>query len=702
MTAAVAQAELAPPDIQVPEPAPVPVITSDQVRALGDKLNQTFQQYRSDRRIAELKWLKNLRQYLGIYDPEIEKELSPQRSKAYPRITRVKCISVASRVMNLMFPGDERNWALTASPSPDMDPQDVGTAIQSWQAANQGAPLTDDILATIVQKLATERAAALSTLIDDQLEELGGDQTQDYIGLNRKVVRSSVMYGLGLLRGPFVREQQSTKWQLLNGTASPQTYTCYKPMFEFLPVWDFYPDMSAKTLDSMDGYFTRAVMARTQLRALADRDDFFGELIKDYLARTPTGNFKALEFETELRAMGITINVNVQKADSTKYEVICWNGPVSANALQLAGVEVPEDKLGDEIDAEVWMVDGNVIKADMNPWTKLGVNVKTIHHFLFDEDDTAPVGNGLPNIVRDSQMSVAASTRMLLDNASVVCGPNVELNTSLLRPDQDLTSVSAYKIWYREGEGPDAQFPAVRNIEIDAHLGDLSKIIEMFMGFADMETFVGPQTGGDMSKGPSEPFRTAAGASMLRGDAALPFKDIVRNFDSFTQSVIYSLVEFNRKFNPDKAQAGDYNVIARGATSLIAKEIRGVQLDTLAATLSPEDRDHIDDRKLIEARCAVRDLNDMLVPADVAAQNKQARQQQMADQAQAQEQLIAAQVREALANAFKNIAQGQKNIANASAVQVQQALDILERGLSNDEGEGDEGGAGKSAARSQG
>ena len=127
-----ATAEQMPPDVAVgaPEIAPVPVIRSAELRQLGQNLDKLFMQYVSDRRIAELKWLRNLRQYLGIYDPEIEKEMSVNRSKAYPRITRVKCISVLSRIMNLMFPGNERNWQLQASPSPDMSPDDVMQAIE--------------------------------------------------------------------------------------------------------------------------------------------------------------------------------------------------------------------------------------------------------------------------------------------------------------------------------------------------------------------------------------------------------------------------------------------------------------------------------------------------------------------------------------------------------------------------------------------
>jgi hypothetical protein len=682
------EAELQIPSVTV-EPsdtAPVQVLRSEDLRELGATLNRLFEQYASDRQNVELKWLKNLRQYLGVYDPEIEKQMSGSRSKAYPRITRVKCISVLSRIMNLMFPGNERNWMIKASPSADMSPEDVQLAIQremqKQQEANVQTQMSDDMVEAAVQRLADERATGLAKVIDDQLQEIGGDQTQDYISLNRKVVQSGILYGLGCLRGPFVRPVQSTRWQMTPQGPQSVVKTTYKPMFEFLSVWDFYPDMAAKNFMTMDGYFTRLVMSRAQLRALADRQDFFPSVIRSYLnGPGQNGNYKARTFETTLRSMGTAQNVNDQKADSQKYEIICWYGPVSGKMLAAAGVDVPPDRHADDIDAEVWMVDGHVIKADINQWRKIGVEMRTIHTFLFDEDDTSPIGEGLPNVVRDSQMSIAASTRMLLDNASVVCGPNLEANTDLLRPDQDITSVHAYKIWYREGTGQDANVPAIRNVNIDSHLDELLKSIDLFMRFADMETFVGPATGGDFQKGPSEPFRTAAGASMLRGDAALPFKDIVRSFDFFTQSVIHSLVLFNKKFNPDLAPPGDYNVIARGATSLIAKEIRGMQVDLLATSLTDTEREHVDERKLVEARFAVRDMAEMLLPMDEVLRNRASRQQAMEEERVLQKQMAEAQLRKSLADAYKGIAQGNKNAANADAAKVSAALDVLERGL---------------------
>ncbi len=685
--------DLMPPQVVANDVmAPVQVIDSSTLRQLGQDLSSLFNQYVSDRQLTEMKYMKALRQYLGVYDPEVESQLARGRSRAYPRITRVKCISMVSRIMNLMFPGNERNWEINASPSAEMKPDDIRTAVEELMAKREAdgvqSEMNTEFIDAAVNRLARKRAEKLTNLIDDQLQEIGGDQTVDYISLNRKVLMSGTMYGLGVLEGPYVKEERKVHWGMDDtGGFAPNEQVVYKPMYEFLPVWDFYPDMSSKSLPG-DGYFIRKVMGRADVRKLANRQDFFPDQIKKYLTQNSKGNYTARSFETELRSMGTAANVNSQsmaKPDG-KYEIIIWKGPVSASKLMSLGVDVADELQAEDVEAEIWMIDSHVIKADINPWRRMGAEVKTVHCFVFDEDDTSPIGNGLPHVVRDSVMSIAAATRMALDNASVTCGPNLELNTQLLQAGQDVTEVSAYKMWYRDDDGPSAQWPAVREIKIDSHLNELQALVEMFMGFSDHETFVGPATGGDMTRAPSEPMRTAAGASMVKGDAALPFKDIVRNFDFFTQSVILSLVHFNRKFNPSLAQEGDYDVIARGATSLIAKEVRGMQLDVLAQSLTDDERDHIDERKFIEQRFAVRDMGSLMVSEEQAERKKASRAAAGAEMMDAQKQQLQAEVRKTLAEAFKNITQGQKNAAASDATTANTALEILRTGMEDEDG----------------
>ena len=690
----------------VPAPPPAPVQTADApvktvnpqtLIQLGFELTRLFKQYQSERILQEEKYIRNLRQYLGIYDPDIERTFTEGQSRAYPRLTRVKCISMLARIMNMMFPGNEKNWELDASPSAEMNPLDVKAAVQQLMQdmaqANGGQQphMSDDLVDEAVNRLAKQRARDLEALIDDQLQEIGGDQTLDYISLVRLVVFSGIRYGLGILEGPYVKSETKTVWAPVTGGFAPKQVTIRKPLYEFLSVWDYYPDMSAKTLGSGDGYFIRKVMGRSDVRKLANRPDFFADQIKKYLTQDNKGNYRPLNFETQLKVMGTKANVNDVKLEPTgRYEIIIWKGPVSAAKLMQLGVTVPQDKQADDIEAEVWMIDNTVIKADMNAWRRLGVDVKTVHTFVFDEDDTSPIGNGLPNVVRDSQMNICNAVRMALDNASVVCGPMLELNVALLRPGQDQKPIQAYQTFERDDDGATAQFPAIREIKVEAHIDELEKLVEMFMKFADTETFIGPMTGGDADKAPSEPMRTAAGASMMKGDAALPFKDIIRNFDFFTQSVILSLVYFNRKFNPQLVQEGDYDVIARGATSLVAKEVRGIQLDMLAQTLTPEDRDWIDEAEFVRQRLASRDMQGLMLTKTEAMQNRQGRTAQAAQMQAAELQALQAEIRNQLSQAFKNITQGQKNSAAADATTADSALSILEHGMS-DGNEGTQG-----------
>lgn len=664
-----------------------------KLKDLGSRLMSLFEHYERDRRLAELRWAKNARQFLGIYDPEIERSLNANRSQAYPKLTRVKCVSMLSRLMNLLFPSSEKNWTISCSKVPNLSEQDLKLVLDTLQIdADPAKPLEDALIEFAVTEFAKERSRNLEMEIEDQLQELGGDRQVDYVSLCRKVLMSGIIYGMGVLKGPFARTQIQRTWQRdpVTGAVAPVTSNILRPQFEFTSLWDYYPDMSAKYLHQMDGQFQRLVMSRHQIRDLANREDFFTPVIKKYLAEHPTGNYKRRNHETDLKSMGA--QVSVSDTDGRKYEIVVWDGYISGHEMKAAGFDVKDEDLGDQTEAIVWMLDGEVIKADISPWVQLDVNFKvnTYHHFIFEEDESTITGNGLPNIMRDSQMAVSGGARMLQDNASVCCGPQLEVNTALMVAGQDLTSIHAYKIWYREDLGPEMGTQAVRNVVIESHIPELLKMIDLFKGFADEETFVNAATGGDMQKGPSEPFRTATGASMLRGDAALPFKDVVRNFDLFTQSVLSSIVAFNMQFNPKRTIQGDHQVIPRGATSLMAKEVRGMILDNLATTLTAEDSRYLNRWALLKERLASRDVD---VNGGILCDKKEADRRDQAASASQQEkdeqikQLLRAEVRKILADGVKSLTQADKNAAAADAATAKTQIDIANAMLSSLEGD---------------
>jgi hypothetical protein len=659
-------------------------VNPEALKGLGTQLLSKFKRYEADRKLAELKWARNERQYLGQYDQEVEKILDPNRSRAYPKLTRVKVVSMLSRLMNLLFQADDKCWGIEPTAVPDLNQEDLQSVLDKLLDAAQGGDLPDEAIEQAVRDFAKIRAARLELEVEDQLQELGGSRSVSFTQLCRKVLQSGIKYGMGVLKGPFTEKQTQRKWQKdISGRYMAVPFTAYRPRFDFVPIWDYYPDMSARYLHQMEGQFERHVMSKHHFMMLKQRLDYFPSQIDQIIQTNPNGNYVRKAFETELRTMGI--QEQVTDIERNKFEVMSWEGYVSGRDLSLAGVDVPEAKMDQDLRASVWFdLSGIVIKADLDPWSELETDgeMPVYHQFVFEEDESTIVGQGLPNIMRDSQMNLAASVRMMIDNGAIQ--RVFELNTSVLSPNQDTTSITPDKIIYREDESiASAQIPALKVIELPMHVTELKGMVDMFQGFADQETFVNPSTGGDMQRGPSEPFRTAAGASMIQGNAALPFKDVVRNFDRFTESVIGSLIVFNKNFNPNPEISGDFKPLARGATSLIAKEVLGIQLDNFVNTLHEDEKPYVKFRELVRARARVRDLivDDVVMnDSECDAVDASRSQQQQAEQAMVQKEREAA-IRLQLAESLKAVTQGSKNSSAADATVAKVILDAMEKGL---------------------
>lgn len=660
----------------------IPVLDPAKIAAFGKVLYDRFLQYQKDRRETELQWLRNLRQFRGIYDPETERLIPVDQSHAYPKITRTKVVGTLSRLMEMMFPQTEKNWGVKESPLPDLsesDLQQVLTALETEHAAKQPPtqPNDDDIEAAI-KSFAAAKAERMSKTMEDQLDEI------DYIQLARRVVFSGVLYSCGILKGPLVVNKKARTWTRdAQGKLKATSVEKYAPEYENVSVWDYYPDMSAKAFEQMDGQFQRHIQSRVQFSELADRPDFFKDEVRAYLAANTAGNYKELFWEVELRIKGD--RKNLTNLNSRKYESWEWWGVVSGHDLKACGIAIKDDELANEFEANVWGIDSKIIKCKLTPYD---AQIRPYHVFVFEEDDINLLGNGLPNIMRDSQLAICEASRMMLDNASVICGPIGEMNEDLLTPGQSL-DISAFKMFLRQGTGPEAANQAVRFYNVNSHITELESVINLFMSFADNETALPPSALGDVSKGGSEALRTQGNMSMLMGAAALPIRDTVRNFDRFTTSFIESLYYWNMQFNTDESIKGDFTVIARGSTSLVAKEVRGVHLDQFAQTLTPEDKMYLKPRELLIERMKVRDLPLELMEDKEVVEAKLAEQAQRAQQAaEAQAAMVRAQIRGEVADAFKNFALAIKAQAGANVDTFTAIVEGIINGESKDKTKG--------------
>jgi hypothetical protein len=573
--------------------------------ALGSLLLAEFAQAENARRETEERWLRDLRQYRGIYDADVLAAIGPQRSKAFVRATRVKVKTVDARVADLLFPtGTERTWTADPTPVPSVDRQTKLQIIQFLQQNLQRQPNPKEVEEGI-KKVVGIAAKKMVQVIDDQLAEAS------YASVARRVLHSGHLYGTGILKAPLVERKTRSKFVLEHGRWVRKTESYVVPFVDHVPLWRWYPDMAATTLDECRFAFERHLMTRSKLAGLAKKKSFKAAVIRDYILANPKGAQTARYFDSEIREIGERAAAKQQ--DDGNYEVLERWGWLDGEVLAAAGVEVPPERMHETFFSNVWLLpSGEVIKVALQPID--GVTWP-YHLYYVDKDETSIFADGFAAIMRDDQTMINAATRMVLDNGALTAGPQFEVNMALLAPTERANEMHPFKIWARNGQDPAS--PAVRVLTVPNGLEYLMPVVEMFKRNSDDVTAIPRYMQGEnATQGAAG---TASGMSMLMASASIVMKDLLTNYDSVTSTFIDSLYHWNMQFNPDNSIKGDFAVKARGAASLMAKELRAQQLDAFAVTLTPEDAPYIKREELLRQRAEAHDLSSIIKTEDEVA-----------------------------------------------------------------------------------
>jgi hypothetical protein len=601
-------------------------VAYNPVDSLGTLLLAEFKQAENQRQETEQRWLKDLRQYRGIYDPDVLALIGPKRSKAFVRATRVKIKTANARVADLLFPsGSERTWTAEPSPMPSIDRETKMQIIGGLQQALGRQPTRQEVEEG-VRKVVAQAAKKMVQVIDDQLGEA------DYAATARKILHSGHLYGTGILKAPLVERKTRSKFVIENGRWVMKTESYVVPFVEYVPLWRWYPDMAATTLDECRYVYELHVMTRAKLASLAKKKSFKGQVIRDYILANPKGAKTPRYFDNEIRDIGERRAAH--PTDDGSYEILERWGWLDGETLANAGVAVPPDRMHETFFSNVWMLpNGDVVKVVLQP-----INGVTwpYHLYYVDKDETSIFGDGFASILRDDQTMINAATRMVLDNAALTAGPQIEANMALLSPNERADDIYPFKIWLRNGQDPSV--PALRVLAIPNGLEELMPIVEMFKMNADDVSAIPRYMQGENST--TGAAGTASGMSMLLANASIVMKDLLTNYDSVTRSFIESLYFWNMQFNPDETIKGDFAIKARGAASLMAKELRAQQLDQFAATITPEDAPYVKREELLRQRAEAHDLASIIkTEEEVQTEQNTEQAQQAAAMAQKMQQL---------------------------------------------------------------
>ena len=589
--------------------------------ALGSQLVALFEDAKRKRQTQEDKWANALRHYKGVHDPEVEAKLKGSgRSRAFVRVTKIKVDTIVARLQDLIFPANDKSWAIEPTPVPYPHPEvdrrlaqmmasGAFGAIPSEQMApgqlppevrDQANKAAEKIFHELVNKASDEMAREM----DDQLGE--SPTSRGYASHCRDVSFQAVLYGTGVLKGPLSQKVERSQWQFGDQGWNMQAVVEdeLKPFYSFVPIWTFYPDPDAVDIRDSRYLFESHLMGRTDLLALADREDFDGQSIREYVQANRDGSASIETYEREIRSLGDESSATPELKH--RYRVLEFWGFVSGEDLLACGCEGVEDPLR-EYSANVWVLGNTVIKAELS--AVKGVRWPYFMHY-FNKDETSIWGEGVASVGFDMQRTINAAFRAMLDNAAVAAGGFIACNMRSMAPGEDPTDIYPFKVF-----------------KLDQTEGDVSKAFQVYQMPSYTQEFIALQThaynimdelttprfmhGDARVPGAGQ---TASGLSMLMGAANVNLKDLVKQWDEqITVPFITALYHWNMENNPKPEIKGDFGVVARGS-SVIAKEIKLKQLlDVVNLTNNPRFASWIKDEDILKEVMRHSEMNTHLL-----------------------------------------------------------------------------------------
>jgi hypothetical protein len=610
----------------------------DEFQGLGPRLQSLFTEYKDARNDIEQEWLSSFRQFLGEYDPDVLAKLTGTRSKVFVGLTRTKVMSAFSRLVDLLFQSGQDFYSIDPTAIPELDPLEMAeitkeATAEIMKASGAASPTMvldiinerrDELMDQVrdeVRRRAKMAASEMTILVRDQLGEANAEQKI------KEAIMESCIFGTGCIKGGTVRIERSKRWKrsYKNGvqTHSLTVVEQVKPEIESVSIFDVYPDPYATSNEDLHGLFRRHVLTRRQFRDLRDLDGFDSEAIEEILSDSPRGNHIEQDHERIRREVA---NIKLQSGPNNRFEVLEYWGSINGAELLEAGAELPEgSKEDDDYDANIWICAGKVIRATLNPIPDGRIPYNC---FPYERNPHQFWGTGVPSMMRDSQSTMNAATRIFIDNMAISSGPMVEVNMDFLEAGEDPTDLHPWKVFLRSGGDPNA--PAVRFNQPVANANGLTSIIEMFRKFADETTSLPSYTHGDAGQ---QLNKTATGMSILMGNANVALKSTLKNVDDYLIiPLIKSLYHWNMEWSDNEKAKGDLNVSARGSTSLIQREVRSQRLLQFMSLISnPMDVAITKRKELLTEIAKSMDINpDEVIKTDKELQlEAQAQQQQM-------------------------------------------------------------------------
>ena len=549
--------------------------------------------------------LNSLRQRNGQYDSAKLSAINKLGgSKAFIMLTDTKCRSGVAWMKDILFQPGTKPWSVDPTPKPELPPE-LETEIRgrfmtdamaqsSQELFIQGLPYDDISVMTHIQQKYPNFEADLEKAYYDTAKEMGkkaeiklDDQLLEggwYFALEQCLDDIATLKAC-ILKGPILRMEKVRFKELDQFTGEYKMSVKEKivPTFERRSPFNIYPAPDSTGVE--DGYlFDKITLSRKQLYDMIKLPGFDEEAIRRVLQNHREGELKDwTTLESEKASIEGKDSTSVFETD--KIDCLELWDTIPGNLLREWGLD--EEDVPDEDDsypACVWMIGKEVVKAMLN-YDQFGKKPFSVTSFEVTEDSFW--GKGIPELIADIQGICNAVVRAIVNNVGIASGPQIEINKQRVAPGFPL-GLHPWKVWETTDMGI-ATAPALKVYNIPLNADNLIQVFQHFVKLADENSGVPGYAHGDAGVGGAG--NTASGLSMLMTHAARGIKSVIRNIDNYLiAKSIEKLYYFNMDYMPEQDMVFDMNIVARGSSSLIAKEQQAVRLTEFAqSTNNPVD-----------------------------------------------------------------------------------------------------------------
>lgn len=522
----------------------------------------------------------------------------------WANITETKCRAAEAWLKDTILQPGDAPWDLEPTPSPELPPlvnemvqqqtmdkmlkaaaeaavmagqkPDVMSLVNHMEAM---APMIEDMIKKEIKKHAKRAAEEIKEKIEDKFRE------GHWYEALEECIYDLVTYGTAILKGPILRKEtiRYRAFDQSSGGFTPTVEERIVPVFERVDPNMFYAGPDNSGID--DGYcFHKIPFTRSDLYGLIGIEGYDEDAIRRVLDQHRDGGLEewtsrdSEKKDLDGKSAGI---YPTEKIDCLEF----W-GSVPGSLLKEFGIDdvdiTDEQK---EYEVAIWLIGAEVIRAILNP-SATGYYPFSKASFARDPDSFH--GRGVPELVSHAQDVANVTSRSIVNNVAIASGPQVELNIDRRAPGAS-KNIWPWKVWETTTKGMN-EAKAVNFYAPPMVTDKLMAIYRLCIEIADEDSGIPRYAHGEGGAGGAG--ETASGLSMLITSSARGIKAIVKNIDKgLIEPSVQKMYDYLMDYEEDEFDTlGDIKIVAKGSTSMIAKEQQAVRRNEfLINTNNPTD-----------------------------------------------------------------------------------------------------------------